>query len=422
MPFPGSTDFKELVKSSINIVDYIGRDISLHKKNYDDYRGTVGTQGKTGESLIVTPSTQLWNDTKNGKGGDVFTWIAYNEGLDTDNDFPEILRIAADFAGLEMEGLTDEDRVFIEEGKDVTATLNEVTEIYHQNLLNNPEAQQQVKTDWGFGLDEIKAFKMGYATGEDLKHIEKSRLVKAGLKYKNSNREHFIHRIMYPYLIRDNTVYFIGKKTPLTPTEHEGREAGKYKKLLTHDNNPDVSKHVNNKFLFGEDTIRKSDYVLIAEGISDAVSAIQRGYPTISAVTTHIKGSEIDRVSKIIGERPVKICLDIDNGGMKGAREMAEKLTLRSNEVSIITLTDSEGKKDFDLNDYFRTHTKEDFDELIENAVGYWNYILNAEMPEECKSLPILTRLNKLKRFISNELHSMPDEIWRAFIEKDVLR
>lgn len=421
MPSPGSMDFKELVKSSIDIVDYIGKDVSLHKKNYDDYRGTVGTQGKTGESLIVTPSTQLWNDTKNGHGGDVFKWIAYREGLDNDRDFPEILRIATDFAGLEMEGLTDEDRAFIEEGKDVTATLYEVTEIYHQNLLRNPEAIQQVKDDWNFGLDEIKAFKMGYATGEDLKHIENKKLVKAGLKYKNSNKELFVNRIMYPYLIRDNTVYFIGKKTPLTPTENDGRAAGKYKKLLTHDNNPDVSKHVNNKFLFGEDTIRKTEYVLIAEGISDAVSAISKGYPTVSAVITHIKGSEIDRVSKIIGERPVKICLDIDNGGMKGAREMAEKLTLRGNEVSIITLTDSEGKQDFDLNDYFRTHTKEDFDELLENAVGYWNYILNAETPKECKNLPILTRLNKLKKFISNDLHQMPEDLWRAFAENDVL-
>ena len=363
----------------------------------------------------------MWNDTKNGKGGDVFTWIAYNEGLDEQNNFPEILRIAADFAGLEMQGLTDEDRALIEEGKDVTATLNEVTEIYHKNLLNNPEALQQVKEDWDFGLDEVKAFKMGYATGEDLKHIENSRLVKAGLGYKNSNTEHFIHRIMYPYLIRDNTVYFIGKKTPLTPKDKDGEEEGKYKKLRTHDKKHDVSKHVNNKFLFGEDTIRKSEYVLIAEGISDAVSAIQRGHPTISAVTTHIKGSEIDRVSKVIGERPVKICLDIDKGGRTGARDMAEVLTLRGNEVSIITLTDSEGKKDFDLNDYFRTHTKEDFDELIENAVGYWNYILNAETPKECKSLPFLTRLNKLKKFISNDLHQMPDDFWRAFVENDVL-
>src|SRR5674476_655250 len=99
-----------------------------------------------------------------GHGGDFLEWIAYSEGLDKVNDFPEILRIAADFAGLEMEGLTDEDRASIEEGKDVTATLNEVTEIYHQNFLRNPEAIQQVKDDWNFGLDEIKAFKMGYAT------------------------------------------------------------------------------------------------------------------------------------------------------------------------------------------------------------------------------------------------------------------
>lgn len=76
-----------------------------------------------------------------------------------------------------------------------------------------------------------------------------------------------------------------------------------------------MNQHVNNKYLFGEDNIKKSDWVLIAEGISDAVSAQFRGYPVISAVTTHIKGSEIDRVSKIIGDKHVYICLDIDNGG-----------------------------------------------------------------------------------------------------------
>ena len=419
---PNSDDFKEQVKNSIDILDYISREISLHQKNFDDYRGTVGAAGNSGESLIVTPSDQLWHDTKNHCGGDIFSWIAYREGLDEQRDFPEILRIAADFAGIEYEGLTDADKALIEEGKEVTATLNDVTEIYHQNLLNNPEAIALVEANWGFDLEVIKAFKIGYATGEDLKHIDKQRLVKAGLAYKNSTQEFFVHRIMFPYLMKGNTVYFIGRLTDKTPLDRQGNPAGKYKKLLTHDNNPDVSKHINNKFLFGEDNIKGSDYVLIAEGITDAIAAQVRGYPVISAVTTAIKKAETDRISKVIGDRPVKICLDIDSvtqAGQNGARTMAEQLTVRGNDVAILSLPDPEGKKDYDLNDYFRKHETEDFDELIEGAPDYWNYIL--PNGETYTSKPITARLKALKKFISVDLRGMPEELWRAFVESDVL-
>lgn len=416
-------DTVEEIKNSLDLVETIARDIPLHKKNFDDYRGTVGRAGNSGESLIVTPSQQLWHDAKNQCGGDILSWIAYREGLDEQNDFPEILRIAAEFAGIEFEGLTDEDRALIEEGKEVTATLNEVTEIYHQNLLNNPEAIKQVSGNWGFDLEVIKAFKIGYATGADLKHIDPQRLVKAGLIYKNSSQEFFIHRIMFPYLIKGNTVYFIGRRTDKTPLDKQGKQQGKYKKLLTHDNNPGVSKHVNNKFLFGEDNIKGADWVLIAEGVTDAISAQIRGYPVISAVTTSIKKTETGRISKVIGERPVKICLDIDSvtqAGQNGARSMAEKLTVRGNEVSILSLPDPEGKKDYDLNDYFRKHEKEDFDKLIEGAPDYWSYILpNAET---YISKSVTAKLKALKKFVSEDLREMPEELWRAFVENEAIK
>jgi len=413
----------EEIKSSIDIVDYIGRGISLHRKGPDDYRGTVGKAGNSGESLIVTKSDQLWHDTKNQCGGDIFSWIAYREGLDEKRDFPEILRIAAEFAGIEFEGLTDEDRALIEEGKEVTATLNEVTDIYHQSLLNNPEAIKQVTDNWGFDLEVIKAFKIGYATGADLKQIDKQRLVKAGLVYKNSSTEFFIHRIMFPYLIKGNTVYLIGRRTDKTPLDKQGNPLGKYKKLLTHDNNPDVSKAVNNKFLFGEDNIKGSDYVLIAEGITDAISAQIRGYPVISAVTTSIKKAETDRISKVIGERPVKICLDIDSvtqAGQNGARKMAETLTVRGNDISIISLPDPEGKKDYDLNDYFRKHETGDFDELLEGASDYWEYILPDEETYSSKTTTV--KLKALKKFISEDLREMSGELWRSFVENEVVK
>lgn len=418
MPSTDNRDKVEEIKGSIDIVDYINRDIPLHRKGYDDYRGTIGKAGNSGESLIVTPSKQLWNDTKNQCGGDIFSWIAYFEGLDEQKDFPETLRIAADFAGIELEGLSDEDRALIEEGKEVTATLNEVTEIYHQNLLNNPDAIKQVADNWGFDLEVIKAFKIGYATGADLKQIDKQRLV-----YKNGSTEFFIHRIIFPYLIKGNTAYFIGRITDKTPIDKQGNRAGKYKKLLTHDNNPDVSKHVNNKFLFGEGNIKGSDYVLIAEGITDAISAQIRGYPVISAVTTSIKKAETDRISKVIGERPVKICLDIDSvtqAGQNGARSMAEKLTVRGNDVSILSLPDPEGKKDYDLNDYFRKHEKEDFDKLIEEAPDYWDYILPDEETYSSKTTTV--KLKALSKFISEDLKEMPGELWRPFAENEVVK
>jgi DNA primase len=113
-----SEDFKNRVKSSIDIVYLIGRDIPLHKKG-DSYRGTIGKAGKSGESLVVTPDKQLWRNTKGKEGGDVFDWIAFKSGLNRNSDFTEIVRIAADVAGIPLEGLSAEDKKAIAEEKEV---------------------------------------------------------------------------------------------------------------------------------------------------------------------------------------------------------------------------------------------------------------------------------------------------------------
>jgi DNA primase len=117
-----SDDFKNRVKSGIDIVDLIGKDIPLHRKG-DSYRGTIGKAGKSGESLVVTPDKQLWRNTKGKEGGDVFAWIAFKSGLDRDSDFTEIVRIGADFAGIPLEGLSEEDKKAIAEKKEVKQVL-----------------------------------------------------------------------------------------------------------------------------------------------------------------------------------------------------------------------------------------------------------------------------------------------------------
>ena len=52
------------IKSSLDIVDVIGREISLNCDGNGEYVGSVPPVGSTGKSLKVNQKLQLWNDTK----------------------------------------------------------------------------------------------------------------------------------------------------------------------------------------------------------------------------------------------------------------------------------------------------------------------------------------------------------------------
>lgn len=60
-------------------------------------------QGEKGQSLKITMSgdkTGLWQDFESGHGGDIFDLWAAVHGLDTQRDFPAVLRSCADWLGL----------------------------------------------------------------------------------------------------------------------------------------------------------------------------------------------------------------------------------------------------------------------------------------------------------------------------------
>ena len=65
-----SRDKIDEIKKLLDIVDVIGRDISLHYNGNDEYVGSVPPVESTSLSLKVNQKLQLWNDTKNGKGGE----------------------------------------------------------------------------------------------------------------------------------------------------------------------------------------------------------------------------------------------------------------------------------------------------------------------------------------------------------------
>lgn len=126
---------KENIKESLSLVGVIGESVALTNNGNGIYTGSIGKCGKSGASLKVDSKLQLWNDFKNGRGGDVFDWIGYINGFDARGaDFPKVLRIAAEKAGIALPEMQPGDLAKAQERAEVRDLLTEAAGIYHKNL------------------------------------------------------------------------------------------------------------------------------------------------------------------------------------------------------------------------------------------------------------------------------------------------
>ena len=87
-------DKVEEIKNRLDIVDVIGKDISLHKETNGMYSGATSPMSKSGASLKVDSKLQVFKNFATGEGGDVLDWIGFNAGYNDTrgSDFPEVLR------------------------------------------------------------------------------------------------------------------------------------------------------------------------------------------------------------------------------------------------------------------------------------------------------------------------------------------
>jgi len=427
MTSTGNHDKVEEIKNRLDIVDVIGRDIALKNKGSGEYTGATSSSSKSGASLKVDQKIQSFKNFATGEGGDVLDWIGYYARYkDTRGaDFPEVLKIAAALAGVELEEATEEERNAAKEKADIHNLFTESVEVYHKNL--KPEHYDYIKEKWGITKETVDKFKIGYATtGRDLKDLDKEILKKSGLVYVNggmSGGEVFTGRIIFPYWKNGKVVYLIGRETEETP-EAEREKGMKYKKLLVHKEDREyVSHSVQNSYFYGEDSLRGSDYCIITEGVADCISMLQAGFPCISPVTVQFREKDNQKlISLANGLNRVYICNDneANNAGLKGALSTAEALESAGIETRLIELPKPEGIDKIDIADYMKEHIPEDFNELIDSSLRLWDFKLNQQVIKE--SSTSLERLRAFKSFISNECHLMQQEEWQIFVNNEVVK
>jgi len=174
-------------------------------------------------------------------------------------------------------------------------------------------------------------------------------------------------RYVLPYL--DETgegVYAISRATdPVHPADWKGN---KYDKLQVTREDVTVKEPI-----YGLDTVRESEPVLITEGIADAITAHQAGYPCLSPVTVQFKDRDREKLLEALetrhvervyliqdAERPTSSVDDRDRltlqqfgDGVKGAVKTAAYLSNHGLEARVADLP-RPGLDKVDLDDYLR--------------------------------------------------------------------
>ncbi|WP_319507855.1 phage/plasmid primase, P4 family [uncultured Methanolobus sp.] len=410
-----SSEIIEEIKSKIDIVSLIGETVKL-KRQGNLYVGATSSSSKSGASLKIDPKNQLYNNFAEENGGDVFNWIAYREGLDIVSDFPRILEIAAEKAGIVLE---HQDNALLSERSLMHPFFRAAAGYYHSQLTE--ECRAYIHSKWGINDEMIDKLLIGWAPENchlqnelhDLFPEDVMRM--SGLFNVTTDskmRDIFRGRIIFPYWKGGKVVYFIGRDP--NPKEN----IPKYFKQLVHSKQrPYISSTVDNSVFYGEDSIKKADSVIITEGVTDCIKVLQEGLACISPVTVRIKDEQKEHAYQLVKNKDeVIICNDNEDNdtGKKGAIATAEYLESRGVPVRVVELPRPDGVDKIDLAEFLQDNSKEDFLQLESNNV--WEIKLNSQnIPDKA-----IDRFQAAKRFIQNELKQLDPAMRRIFIRNDV--
>ncbi len=323
------TSLIETIKAKIDVVEEVGLVVALQKSG-KSYKGLCPFHNERTPSFHVFPESQTWQCFGCHEGGDVFSFVEKQQGL----DFREALHYLAEKAGVSVEeqrsSRDPEEERAIRAEKERLRQLNEDALLwFHQALLRSKEAApaRAYLEERGISAESVVSFSLGYApdSWDGLSRYLLGRgftereLVSGGLaREREREREgnaggvsgvgvydYFRHRIIFP--IRDSRGQVIG---------FGGRALGDGQPKYL--NSPQTLLFEKNNVLYAldlaRDAIKLAKQAIIVEGYVDAVIAHQYGTKqTIACIGSAITEKHIAQLKKLT--KQVTLALDPDAAG-----------------------------------------------------------------------------------------------------------
>jgi len=393
----------EEIRRRVDIVELIGRDVNLIDRGSYCQGSSPFNPDRT-PSFNVLKDSQCWKDHSGGGSGsgDCFAYLQRRDNL----SFMEAVgRLAAE-TGVVLPGQGSQEAKQqaeqLMERRKLEALLTDAAAYYHEQLSGGLR-RMHCADRYGFTDEIVDRLEIGWADGGLYQHLskglgvcEKDAMATGLFRYDPAGKpvDFFERRLVFPYWRGGRVAYFIARKTELTPdTEFE---QAKYKKLLTHsERRPYISPLMANDTFYGEDSVRGARAVLITEGVTDCISAMQAGVPCISPVTTRFRAKDVPRLLRLTRHAEhVVICNDSEDSGAgeAGARATAEALFTAGRDVRLAQIRRGAGQSKLDLNDLARREGGDAIKELMEDAKPYVGYLIDA-VPRESRPAELERRL-----------------------------
>ncbi len=347
-------DAVEEIKGRLAIEDVISEYVQL-KRAGRNFKGLSPFTNERTPSFVVSPEKQIWHDFSSGKGGDMFTFVEAMEGL----DFRGALELLARKAGIELEQY--------KKGRDDTKQkerlyhlLEQTAKFYQANLKANKDALSYVLQKRQFTKETVLQWRLGYSpnTGAAVVDFAKKQgfnqreIQQAGLTNRFGG-DMFRGRLMVP--LQDQQGRVVGFTARLLAVDDP--QAPKYI------NTPQTALYDKSRHVFGlhlaKESIRKTKFVVLAEGNLDVIASHQAGImQCVATAGTALTEQQLKTLKRFTGD--VRLSFDADAAGIAATERaipIASKVSVR---LSVITIPN--GK---------------DPDELIRQDQAAWGRIVN---------------------------------------------
>ena len=347
-----------------------------------------------------TPSFNI-NETKGfyhcfgcGESGDAIKFVQKMDGL----SFVEAVKKLAEQCGVKIE---ERDDPTAGRRRRLWALTAELAQFYHRCLLKTKEAEQAraYLASRDLSPDVQEAFLIGYAPNgiaTILKWAEKygysaDELAEAGvIKPPRDPRDRGYHRFggRLMFTIRDKqgrAVAFSGRQLVAS------KNSGKYV------NSPETPIFKKSNVLFGFDkaagNIAKSPHheALVCEGQIDTIRLHISGFPVaVASQGTAFTEEHVKLLKKVADQ--VVLVFDDDDAGHKATIRTAGLFLAAGMPVRVVSLPGGD-----DPDSFLRTHPKEDFQRLLDNAESIMSFQVRVERSKERNpdSVDAMARITK---------------------------